>query len=349
MRLSIGKNHQGEGRTVQSIFRLIGNDEDALTYALGFLLARDPDSCVKVIRLCGIRVPRRLRDACTVHLQEVTDRRFGRRDIVIEAADMRVVLEAKVGRSEPTVEQLLRYAVEDSLWEKFSTKAVVALTQVELQSSTLYKARSKLSDKGIKCLSVQWHQIIELALGHVPLDDSEVSRYLFDEFVRYARKDYNMGYHDAEVLILDVNPKNAKIFKEHWLYVGSPKDKRAPLYFAPYFTKRNPVPGITHISRVADTKLVKLSEGPEVIDVGTVEQRERWRTGWSTWRWTPGEGEKDIKLQLFLLEEPVEFRKKPLTKAAFNATGPCKQIPSQIPRAFSLNFDELLRAGEARI
>ena len=60
MQLSIGKNHQGEGRTVQSIFRLIGNDEDALTYALGFLLARDPDFCVKVIRLCGIRVPKHL-------------------------------------------------------------------------------------------------------------------------------------------------------------------------------------------------------------------------------------------------------------------------------------------------
>ena len=309
-------------------------------------------SCIRIIHqlyiISGLML-RRLRDVCTVHLQEVTDQRFGRRDIVIEAADMRVVLEAKVGRSKPSVEQLLRYAIEDSLWEKFSTKAVVALTQVELQSSTLDKARSKLIDKGIECLAVQWHQIIELALGHVPSDDSEVSRYLFGEFIRYARKDYNMGYHDAEVLILDVDSHNAEIFKEHWLYVGSPKDKRAPLYFAPYFTKRNPVPGITHISRVADTKLVQLSEGPEVIDVGTDEQRERWRSGWSTWRWTPGEGEKDIKLQLFLLEEPIEFRTKPLTKKNFNSTEPSKMIPRQIPRAFSLRFDELLRAGEAQI
>ena len=343
MRLSIGKNHQGEGRTVQSIFRLIGNDEDALTYALGFLLARDPDFCVKVLRLCIPKVPRRLRDAYTVHLQEVTDRRFGRRDIVIEAANLRVVLEAKIGTSEPTVGQLLKYADEDSLWEKFNTKAVVALTQVELQSSTLDKAHSKLSDKGITCSAVQWHQIIELALDHTPSDDSEVSRYLFDEFVRYARKDYNMGYHDAEVLILDVNLDNAKIFKEHWLYVGIPKDKWAPLYFAPYFTPRI---GITHISRVADTKLVKLSEGPDAIDVGTDKQRERWRAGLSEFLGLSSE-EQDWEALLFLLEEPIKFRTTPLTKAAFNATGPRKQIPSQIPRAFSLNFDELLRAGKA--
>lgn len=345
MRLSIGKNHEGEGRTVQSIFRLIGNDEDALTYALGFLLARDPDFCVKVVRLCIPKVPRRLRDAYTVHLQEVTDRRFGRRDIVIEADNLRVVLEAKIGTSEPTVGQLLKYADEDGLWEKFSTKAVVALTQIELQSSTLDEARSKLSDKGITCSAVQWHQIIELALDHTPSDDSEVSRYLFDEFVRYARKDYNnMGYHDAEVFIQDVGPGSAKTFRECWLYVGVPKDKRAPLYFAPYFT---PSIGISQISRVVDTKLVKLSEGPEAIDVGTDEQRERWRTRWRDFRkYELSEGSEDKEYQLFLLEEPIAFRTKPLTKKAFKATGPHKEIPNQIPKGFSLRLDELLRVGE---
>ena len=72
MRLSIGKNHGKDIRPVESIFRLIGNDEDALTYALGFLLARDPEFCAKVVRLCGVRrIPRDFRDTYTVHLQEV--------------------------------------------------------------------------------------------------------------------------------------------------------------------------------------------------------------------------------------------------------------------------------------
>ena len=344
MRLSIGKSHHHGNYAVQSVFRLIGNDEDALTYALGFLLARDPDFCVKVARLCGIKASRRLWDAYTVHLQEVTDRRFGRRDIVIEADGLRVVLEAKIGTSEPTVRQLLKYADEDSLWENFSTKAVVALTQVKLQSSTLDTTRSKLSDKGITCSAVQWHQIIELTLGHVPSDDSEVSRYLFDEFVRYARKDYNMGYHDAEVAIIDLNPGSAKIFKEGWLYVGGSKGrKRAPLYLAPYFT---PLIGITHISRVVDAKLVKTSEGPELIDMGMDEQRERWISGWCAWKkyWKPSENEE---LLMYLLEEPIKFWTTPLTKKSFNSTEPPKKIPPAIPKGFSLRFDELLRAGKA--
>ena len=36
MRLYIGKNHEGEAAPVQSIFRLAGSDEDALTFGLGF-------------------------------------------------------------------------------------------------------------------------------------------------------------------------------------------------------------------------------------------------------------------------------------------------------------------------
>ena len=347
-RLSIGKNYQNEDSTVQSIFRLTGNDEDALTYALGFLLARDPAFCAEVLRLCGIKRPKRfLRDAYTIHLQEVTEKGYGRRDVVIEASDIRVVLEAKIGTSEPTVGQLLKYADEDSLWKKFRTKAIVSLTQVELPSSTLDKVRSKLADKEITCSVVQWHQIIELALKYTPSDGSEVSRYLFDEFVRYVREDYNMGYHDAEVLIQDVDTDNAKIFREHWLYVGTLRDKRVPLYFAPYFTNKNRVPGITQISRVSDTRLVKLSQGPEAIDIGTDEQRKRWRAGWSDFRGTgPSEGEKDREMLLFLLEEPIFFMKTPLTKKSFNSMGPSKKIPQQIPKAFSLRFDELLRADK---
>ena len=48
MSLFIGKNHQGDNSPVQSVFRLAGNDEDALTYALGYLLARDADFCAKL-------------------------------------------------------------------------------------------------------------------------------------------------------------------------------------------------------------------------------------------------------------------------------------------------------------
>ena len=332
MRLSIGKNHEKNIHPVESIFRLIGNDEDALTYALGFLLAHAPDFCVEVVRLCGVvRVPRDFRDTYNVHLQEVTDRRFGRRDIAIESSGLRIVLEAKIRRSEPTTEQLLKYAMEDGLWGNFAIRKVVALTQVKLNASSWKETNSKLAKKGIDFSAVQWHQVVRLALEYTPLDNSDVTRYLFDEFIRYARRDYNMGYYDAEVLIQDVNPDNAEMFRENWLYIGVPRDKRAPLYFAPYFTGGI---GITQISRVVDTKLQKPSDVTSVVETGTDEQLKRWNTGcfeFATWS-------SDRIYQLFFLDCPIKFRKEPLTKRAFS------RIPSQIPKGFSLRFDELLRA-----
>ena len=46
-----------------------------------------------------------------------------------------------------------------------------------------------------------------------------------------------MGYHDAEIHIQDVNCENEVIFRNQWVYVTNPKDKKAPLYFHPISLK----------------------------------------------------------------------------------------------------------------
>ena len=130
MRLHIGKNHQEETAPVQSIFRLAGRDEDALTYALGYLLSHDREFCVKLVRLLGVARGHTLKTGYSVHLQEVTDRGFGRRDIVIDDCEARIVLEAKIGGAEPTPDQLLKYAKDKEAWSGYKRKGLVALTQV---------------------------------------------------------------------------------------------------------------------------------------------------------------------------------------------------------------------------
>ena len=87
--------------------------------------------------------------------------------------------------------------------------------------------------------NVRWHEVIELVLNHKPsLPTQRYHDTSFNEFNRFIRGDYHMGYYDAEIHIQDVNPLNANIFKCGWVYVTSPKDRKAPLYFAPYFTKQ---------------------------------------------------------------------------------------------------------------
>lgn len=347
MQLYIGKNHQGDPAPVRSIFRLAGSDEDALTYALGFLLAHDHNFCAELVRRLRVAPRRTLGSNYSVHLQEVTAQGFGRRDIVIEDGGMRIVLEAKIGGAEPTASQLLMYGAQDDLWNQYTTRGVVALTQVELSSATRERVRAKLSEKEkpIQFSSFRWHEVVDLAFKHRPSGGSEVSRYLFDEFIRYIMKDYRMGYYDAEVLIKDVNPLNAKIFKECWMYVTSFKDKKAPLYFAPYFTKQGSDSGISMISRVRDTEIVVLAD-KQVIAVDPPSKRhlERWNHGLSELRKRAiKEGFAHGEVRLFYFDQPVLFRTPPLTKKAAKDAELSKQIPNQIPIGFSLTFDDLLK------
>ena len=340
MRLYIGKNHQRDTTPVQSVFRLAGSDEDALTFALGFLLAHDPDFCAKLVRRCGAAWTAPLKSDYSIHLQEITDIGFGRRDIVIEAKGTRIVLEAKIGSAEPTVGQILKYGAEHRLWNQYATRAVVALTQVGLPTATIERVRSLLSEQGIRFSNVQWYQVIELVLSHRSSDDSEISRYLLNEFVRFIRRDYHMGYYDAEILIQDVNPLNATIFKQGWMYVTSPKDKKAPLYFAPYFTRQGVNSGLSMVSRVRDAKTLRLADTKDVIEAPTPEHLNRWRKGLSMLRErAEKEGFLNGETRLFFLDQPIRFLTSPLTKKAF------KRIPNQIPKGFSLGFDDLLKTG----
>ena len=191
MSLYIGKNHSADTSPVQSIFRLLGSDEDALTFALGFLLAHDHSFCAQLIRRLRVAPRQTLKSDYSVHLQEVTGPGFGRRDIVIKDDRIRIVLEAKVGGAEPTARQLLKYGAEHQLWSQYKKRTVVALTQVELAAATRKEVQAKLSEQEIQFSNAQWHEVVDLVLSYRPSDDSEVSRYLFDQFARYIRKDYS--------------------------------------------------------------------------------------------------------------------------------------------------------------
>ena len=349
MTLYIGKNHQGNTTPVQSIFRLAGSDEDALTFALGFLMADDYNFCADLVRHLRVAPRRALNPGYSIHLQEVTDSAFGRRDIVIEDRGMRIVLEAKVGGVEPTAEQLLKYIAEKDLWDQYEACGLVALTQVQLSPAVQERVRTTLSERKIRFNNVQWHQIVDLVLRHRPTEGSDVSRYLFEEFIRYIRRDYRMGYYDAEILIQDVNPLNADIFSEGWMYVTSLKDKKAPLYFAPYFTAQGANSGISMISRVKDTELAVLATKQEVVkDPPSEEHLQKWRHGLAKLRKRAHrEDFEDQEVRLFYLDRPIKIATTPLRKSSFNAAGPSKKIPSQIPKGFSMGFDDLLPYGLA--
>ena len=342
MRLSIGKN-QDEVAPVQSLFRLVGRDEDALTYSLGFLLAYDPKFCVKLLRSFDLSLPRGFIRNYAVHLQEVTRPGYGRRDIVVSAEGIRVVIEAKVRGGIPADAQLLQYAAEQELWEQYERRYMVALTQVALPVTVAEVVGKKLAEIGISFRPAQWHNVLDVAIHHRPANASAVSRYLFDQFSRYIRRDYQMGYYDAEVSVQDVNLENEAIYEECWVYVTSLKDKAVPLYFAPYFTRKSDRSGISQVSRVLDIQTGQ----PDKISIDktaapTAEHGRRWAKGLErVIERAKREGWANNEVRLFCLDRPLSLGKT-LTKSNFKPKDGGKGIPTQIPKGFNLRFDELL-------
>jgi hypothetical protein len=94
------------GREVASVFDLMGTDENALTAALGFTLARSPELLSRVTE----RLLPGVVDTEDVVLRMETSDERGRTDLEIQAGDRLAVIEAKRGWQLPGERQLAAYA-----------------------------------------------------------------------------------------------------------------------------------------------------------------------------------------------------------------------------------------------
>lgn len=93
------------GRDVESVFDLLGNDENALTAALGFVLARSPELLGRVARLLLPGV-----DPGDLAVRMETRDELGRTDLELQAGARLAVIEAKRGWLLPEDSQLAAYA-----------------------------------------------------------------------------------------------------------------------------------------------------------------------------------------------------------------------------------------------
>ena len=99
---------------------------------------------------------------------------------------------------------------------------------------------------------------------------------------------------DYEVMIQDVNPKNARIYFDGHMYVGGCRHAEQPRWFAPYFTREcedstNPaVPevqeaGVSSYSRVFTVVRVPLKQLKAYPDAVWVDQQIRGHELWTHW------------------------------------------------------------------
>ena len=173
------------GSKVETVFELLGENEDAMTYSLGWALAKCPTFCSSFAKLLGIK--KGFSDEMHIRLQDHASEK-GFTDIeLIDPAKHHVIVEAKRGFTVPSDKQLEKYA--DRLLASTEAKAKKLL--VVLAESDRYERWLKLKVpkkvKGIEVLPITWRRFQDMAQQSIKTAKHEQKR-LLHQLIHYLDK-----------------------------------------------------------------------------------------------------------------------------------------------------------------
>ena len=147
---------QLRGKTLDSVFELLGSDENSLTLALGWCLSRVPGLLEQVATELGVKPPGA---AATVRLQDAGGRN-GITDVEVQDPGKSAwIVEAKVGFDPPGLVQLTKYARK--LLEQPDgppSKLLVVLAQSDRKDLWL-KLKVPASVEGVPVRVISWGQV----------------------------------------------------------------------------------------------------------------------------------------------------------------------------------------------
>jgi hypothetical protein len=199
---------QAHNRPVSSPFGLLGTDENALSFALGYTFQQ----CLplfqwflKQIGVVGIYLSslKKVR----IDLQRHRSEEFGQgiTDIEIHLpGQFHVIVEAKVGLAVPTIDQCRKYLPRFKLTNEPIQKLVAIIQSPDQTFVKAYAARDKLLSK--RLVSFIWPQLlpacIRLMLGKsLSTQAKEWARYFYD----FLDQEFSMKAFTTEVWILSIN------------------------------------------------------------------------------------------------------------------------------------------------
>jgi len=145
------------GREVTTVFELIGRDENALTFALGWCLTRAQSLLVELVALL---CPGQAVRGAKIVLQEHSGKN-GITDIELRVpGQLAWIIEAKVGHSPPSLGQLTKYAMKlNEKAEPGAAKMLVVLAQSDRRDLWL-RQQVPQDVLGIPVQVVSWGQVL---------------------------------------------------------------------------------------------------------------------------------------------------------------------------------------------
>lgn len=229
------------GQSANSIFRLIGKNENALTHALGYAFHVDTNFLIQVLKSIGILKPIKGKNYLNIlnnkdiFLQQYNSDNSGIKDILIECGRMRIVIEAKTDNSFPRDSQLLKYidSKKNMDWSKFSEKFIVVLSRRTIKPENYSSISKSMSVNGIELIFVCWTDIHNLIRQYIFIKPITIGDFILHELAQFIEKDYEVKAIEKEVIY-------RKVLKEYYtdicnkegdgFYFDGAKSRKAFIY-----------------------------------------------------------------------------------------------------------------------
>lgn len=172
------------GQQIETIFDLLGQNENDLTYALGWALARSPTFLKQLATVLGFKDG--FSERVKVRLQEYSSTK-GITDIEIDdPALCHIILEAKRGFTIPGKAQLATYANRLKMARaEPKSRLLVVLAEDDREGNWLRLQVSRTVE-GIPVKTLSWHDLIKLAERAKPAEYAE--RHLLHQLTTYLGK-----------------------------------------------------------------------------------------------------------------------------------------------------------------
>jgi len=255
-----------KGKTVCSDYQLLGNDENALTLALGHCMSHEDKFLAAFLRWCGFKGVRSVQTRnAEISIQKYQENE-GITDLEIEIPDrIHLIIEAKIGGGIPKECQIDNYIKR--LKNTGSKAKVVILTKVKNN-----RTESTLRKKFGKRVEFRtWSGVMELARKLLSNSSHNDSTFKVHSFYGFMKEVYNMSIDaDVEVWIVSLSTKwkaksedisVADLHVKHCFWVMGPRRAPRALYMG--FRYNGHLQYIGRIKRI-DYGLKSSQIGPKI-------------------------------------------------------------------------------------
>jgi hypothetical protein len=289
-------------RPVKSIFGLLGYDENAFTFALGYTLQQSTHFMQNILNILNIKGLRKSTlNKAEIYLQKYDENSEGggRTDLeIIIKNRLHLILEAKVNFNIPSIEQCIKYVdrLQNTLRNSPSTKCkLVMLLDIDPKPTIELYHKKNIELKTLLD-GLYWADIFEKSQSAINKEvSSSVENYSLKQFGIFIEKELNMKSYTDEIWVVPTNKH--PLWKEGWsfydthlkgqIYYRKKKDGYTnvkPLYIAFRCNGK-----VEFIQRV-----VKIEHEIPVIDV--LPQLGNIRTRWPSEPHTIWHLDKPVKL-----------------------------------------------------